>query len=332
MLPGVKNTIKDGAMVLGAMPRHLRPVGVAAMHGQGILTFTDPGKVDEALGDGPLRDLIVRALSIAKTTVYAVALEGTTPGTLSAVTPGSGNTGTGAIAVSGSPRNEYDVSVEIVSGGGLNEATFRVTVDGLAGKRITVPDAPATYDIPGTGIKLTFTLASGQFAEGDTFSFKSNAPAATNGEVLAAIDTILAAKLDIEWIAVAGISDAALWAALATKAEGAAEIYQYLFFVAQARDKTSAESVDQWVTALAGTERGTVASTRLQVCAGWIEEADPSGQVDVRGLIGTYCASSRHGTCTRAGPVRTAPSPPPPLSPPPGSTTATSRPSRTPGT
>lgn len=291
MLPGVKNTIKDGAMgVLGADATGIfAAVGVAAVHGQGILTFTDPGKVDEALGDGPLRDLIVSALSIAKTTVFAVALEGSTPGTLSAVTPGSGNTGTGSLTVSGAPRNEYDVSVEIVSGGALNEATFRVTVDGLAGKRITVPDTPATYDIPGTGIKLTFALTSGQFAEGDIFSFTSTAPAATNGEVLAAIDTILAAKLDIEWIAVAGISDAALWAALATKAEGAAEIYQYLFFVAQARYKTSAESVDQWVTALAGTERGTVASTRLQVCAGWIEEADPSGQVDVRGLIGTYC-------------------------------------------
>jgi hypothetical protein len=29
----------------------------------------------------------------------------------------------------------------------------------------------------------------------------------------------------------------------------------------------------------------------LQVCAGWIEEADANGQVDVRGLIGTYCGS-----------------------------------------
>jgi len=291
MLPGVRNIIKDGAMgVLGKDATGVfAAVGVAAKYGQGILAITDPDKVDELLGDGPLRDLIVSALSIAKTTVYAVALQGTTPGTLSAVTPGSGNTGTGSISVSGPPRNEYDVQVDILRSGGLNNATFRVTVDGLPGKQITVPDTPGNYLIPGTGITISFQPGSTGFAEGDTFSFHATAPAATNAEVLAAIDTILAAKLDIEWIAVAGISNAALWSALATKAEGAAESYQYLFFVAQARYKTRTESVDAWVTALAGPERGTVASTRLQVCAGWIEESDPNGQVDIRGLIGAYC-------------------------------------------
>jgi hypothetical protein len=52
---------------------------------------------------------------------------------------------------------------------------------------------------------------------------------------------------------------------------------------------SEAETLDQWVNALTGAERGTIASTRLQVCAGWIEEADSNGQVDTRGLIGTYC-------------------------------------------
>ncbi|MDR3145790.1 MAG: DUF2586 domain-containing protein, partial [Treponema sp.] len=115
------------------------------------------------------------------------------------------------------------------------------------------------------------------------------APQATNGEVLNAINTILEAKLAIEWIAVTGVSASPLWAALATKAAGAEGLYQYLFFVAQARSKAAGETTDQWVNALAGAERGTVESTRLQVCAGWIEEADMNGQVDERGLIGVYC-------------------------------------------
>jgi hypothetical protein len=294
-LPGVKNAIKDGAMgVAGAEATgKFAAVGVASNHGQGILTFTDAETADKSLGDGPLRDLIVSTLSIAKTTVYALALEGTIAGTVSAVTSGAENTGTGTLAVSGNPRNEYEVVVEIVSGGGLNEATFRVTVDGAAGKVITVPsDAEATgaYQIPGTGITITFSAPEGQtFAAGDKWTFSSTAPSATNGEVLEAIDQILMAKLNIEWIAVAGVSSATLWAALAVKAEGAAELFQYLFIVAQARYKASGETVDQWVNALTGTERGTVASTRLQVCAGWIEEADPNGQLDVRPLIGAYC-------------------------------------------
>jgi hypothetical protein len=103
------------------------------------------------------------------------------------------------------------------------------------------------------------------------------------------VDEILNSKLSIEWIAVAGVSAAPLWAALATKAAGAEGIYQYLFFVAQARYKTESESVDQWVNALAVAERGNTASVRLQVCAGWIEEADNNGQVDTRGVIGAYC-------------------------------------------
>ena len=289
-LPGVSIQIKDGAMgVMGASATgSFAAVGVASQFGQGLLTFTDPEQVEVALGDGPLRDLIVSALSIAKTTVYAIALEGSIPGTLSAVAPGSANTGTGTVAVSGNPRNEYDVAVEILASGLRNEAVFRVVVDGLPGKQITVPD-DGLYVIPGTGITLTFAAGASSFVEGDSFAFSVTEPQATNGEVLAAIDQVLNAKLTIEWIAVAGISSAPLWSALATKAEGAAGIFQYLFMVAQARYKSANETLDQWVNALTGAERGAVASTRLQVCAGWIEEADSNGQVDVRGLIGTYC-------------------------------------------
>jgi hypothetical protein len=263
-------------------------VGVAAQYRQGLLTFTDPDQVESTLGDGPLRDLVVSALSIAKTTVYAIALEGSVPGTLSAVAPGNTHAGTGTVTVAGSPRNEYDIAVEILATGSLNEAVFRVIIDGLPGKQITAPD-DGVYVIPGTGITMTFAVGAGGFVEGDTFTFSTTEPQATNGEMLAAIDQILDAKLNIEWIAVAGISSAPLWAALATKAEGAAGIFQYLFFVAQARYKTASETLDQWVNALTGVERGTVASPRLQVCAGWIEEADSNGQVDTRGLIGTYC-------------------------------------------
>ena len=297
-LPDVKNTIKDGAMgVQGAdATGNFAAIGVAAIPSNGILTFVDPEAVEAAIGDGPLRDLVVSALSIAKTTVKVIALEGTVPGTVSSVVPGARNAGTGAVSVTGSPRNEYDGLVEIITGGGLNEAAFRVTLDGLPGKIITVPDGEGRYEIPDTGLILAFEPGAEGFGAGDAFAFFTTAPSAANGEVLAAVDKILEAKLDIEWIAIAGISAAPLWAALATKAEGAEAIYQYLFFVAQARYKGEAETVDQWVNALTGPERGATASTRLQVCAGWIEEADANGQADTRNMIGVYC-----GTLARRG-------------------------------
>ncbi|MDR2807762.1 MAG: hypothetical protein LBB43_02010 [Spirochaetaceae bacterium] len=71
-------------------------------------------------------------------------------------------------AVSGNPRNEYDIVIEILSSRTLNEGTFRMVVDGLASKRFTIPDEPGTYEIPGTGITLTF---AGTFAEGGYLLF-----------------------------------------------------------------------------------------------------------------------------------------------------------------
>jgi len=292
MLPGIKNDILDGAMgVQGAQADGCyAAIGVAERFGSEILTINDPDQVEKKIGDGPLRDFLVSALSISKTKVSVIALEGTIPGTVSAVKPGAENTGVGAITVSGSPRNEYKITVAIESDGGLNEATFRITIDKLPGKLITVPDGDAKYVIPGTGLTLQFNPATG-FKEGDVFSFNTTAPSATNGEVLAAINKILEAKLAIEFIAIAGVSASPLWAALATKANGAAEIYQYLFFVAQARYLKAGEDLDAYVNALCGIERGSVASTRLQVCAAYIEESDANGQIDVRGIIGTYCGT-----------------------------------------
>jgi len=292
MLPGIKNDILDGAMgVQGAQADGcFAAIGVAEKHSKEILTFTDPDQVEKKIGDGPLRDLLVSALSISKTKVSVIALEGSIPGTVSAVKPGAENKGVGTVAVSGSPRNEYKITVAIESDGGLNEATFRLTIDGQSGKLFTVPDGEAKYEIPGTGLTLQFSPGTG-FKDGDAFSFETTAPSATNGDVLSAIEKIFEAKLAIEFIAIAGVSAAPMWAALATKANKAAEIYQYLFFVAQARYLKNGETLDALVNALCGEERGTVGSTRLQVCASYIEEADANGQIDVRGLIGTYCGT-----------------------------------------
>ena len=75
-LAGIKNIIRDGALgVSGAEATgKFAAIGVAAHYGQGLLTFTDVESAEAALGDGPLRDLVVSALSRAKTTVYAIAL------------------------------------------------------------------------------------------------------------------------------------------------------------------------------------------------------------------------------------------------------------------
>jgi hypothetical protein len=170
-----------------------------------------------------------------------------------------------------------------------------------------VPDGDGNYEIPNTGLTVQFAPGESGFKEGDTLTFSTTAPSATNGEVLAAIDQVLNAKLDIEWIAIAGESTAPLWAALATKAQGAEAVCQYLFFVAQARYKNNEETLDQYVNALTGTERGVTTSTRLRVCAGWIEEEDANGQVDTRGMLRQFIAApSRSSAFTSARTRRAA--------------------------
>jgi hypothetical protein len=58
-------------------------------------------------------------------------------------------------------------------------------LDGAEGKTITVPDGTDMYEVPNTGLAIAFDPGVCGFKEGDTFSFFTTAPAATNGEVLA---------------------------------------------------------------------------------------------------------------------------------------------------
>lgn len=288
----VNNTILDGA--LGVSPASATgifgAVGVCAAPTGGIITLTTAADAKEKLVDGPLCDVLVQALSMAATTVYAIGLEGTTKGAIGQVA----HTGSGkaTVAASGGPRNDYEVIITIEEGGLLNAAIAHITLDGVDQKHFTIPTG-GSYEIPGTGITLTFTAAEeSEFVAGDTYTFMTEAPKASNAEILAAVDTLLNSAYDYEWIAIAGVSDATLWAALDTKATEAMNNYRYIHFKAQARYLDDEETVDDWVTALTGSERGTTVGGRVQVCAGWVECSDPYGAIDVRGALGWSCGMS----------------------------------------
>lgn len=288
----VNNKILDGALGVSPAPATgiFGAVGVCAKPTGGIITLTTAADAKEKLVDGPLCDVIVQALSMASTTVYAVGLEGTTKGTIGQVA--HAGTGKASVSASGSPRNDYEVIVTIEEGGLLNNAVAHITLDGVDQKHFTIPTG-GTYEIPNTGITLTFTAAEeSEFVTGDTYTFMTEAPKATNAEILAAVDKLLSSAYDFEWIAVAGVSDATLWAALDTKATEAMNNYRYIHFKCQGRYLDEDETVDDWVTALTGDERGTTVGGRIQVCAAWVECSDPYGAIDVRGALGWSCGMS----------------------------------------
>jgi len=279
---GIENKIKDGSLGAAAPSSTgvFCAVGVATNPSGGILILTDPEDAHKKLGDGPLRDTVVSALSLAKGTCYVIALEGTVPGDVSGVT--KKGKGAGVVTVAGDPRNEYDIEIIINENGGLNEGLFHYVVDGTPSPRITIP-ADGVFTIPDTGLTVTFD--AGTFLEDDSFSFKCTEPEASNAEILGAVDTLFNSNYIFEWINVAGVSDKTLWAALDAKAAGQEALGRYVYFKCQARYLNQGETVDQWVAALIGIERGLTASTRVQLYAGWVLEADPFGAIDERGCM-----------------------------------------------
>ena len=294
MLSKITNTIKDGSLGASSASSSaaFAVVGVAGVVPAGIVGISDPSTIEDKFGDGPLRDFLAGAFSVAAPTVYCKAVAGSQAGTVGAVT--AQKTSSGTITAAGGPRNEYDIAVEIVESGALNAGVFRITKDGVAGDKITIPAAPGTYVIPGTGVTLTFVPgvpANGAFAfvAGDTYTLKTTAPEATNEEILAAVDAVLAAKLSISAIYIAGVSASPLWAAMASKMAAQEAKNNFLFCYCQARGPAAAESQDDWTGALCTTERGNTISPRVGVVAAWIEESDAfNGQVDERGALGKY--------------------------------------------
>lgn len=291
-LPGVKLEVKDGALgTLGnSAEGSFAAIGVSSTHGGGVKSFSDPDNL-KSIGYGPLRDVLASALSISGAKAYVVALEGTVAGTVSQVSAGNGNKGVGSLTVAGNPRNEYKITIDILSRGGLNDAAFRHTVDGVKSGEFTVPATPGTYAIPNTGLTLTFAPGAPvgdavSYEKGDTFAFTTTAPSASSAEILAAVDTLIEAKLPIEGIVITGITGAALRASLAVKRQSAFDKAQYLYIITQARYRAAGETTDQWVNLLAGDERGTTSDVGLACVAAYGTESDIYGAVDRRGMLG----------------------------------------------
>ncbi|MDI3547888.1 MAG: hypothetical protein PWR10_1540 [Halanaerobiales bacterium] len=297
-LPNVNHNIQDGA--LGVSVNDISglqvKIGVSSQGEKNkILIFSsdDPGKVKDILGTGPLVNAIFDSFSAGANTIYAIRAEEGTAGSIGSINSDSGNTGLSDITASGNPADEYEVVIEILDSGGLNEATFRYSLDGgdTFSAKLTVP-SEGDYLIPGTGITITFpedtTTPSDSYKEGDKWTLKTEAPVPSVGTVGTAIDVALQSNYEFEFIHIVGESDSAMWAALDTKATEAEAHYRFIHFVAEAYGPDEGEDIDTWVNRLLD-ERSSFSSVRVSVSAGRLEIADPnSGQIIERNGAGKY--------------------------------------------
>ncbi|NHM25461.1 DUF2586 family protein [Desulfofundulus sp. TPOSR] len=293
-LPDVTVKILDGGLGMlppGTSGLHAK-VGVSSAGTVGeIVSVTDPGKIADLFGTGPLANALYDSFAAGARLVYAVRANGDIPGQIGTVT--KTKTGQGDLNVTGSPLDAYELVVEIVDPGAKNVATFRYSLDGgdTFSAKITVPTA-LTYEIPGTGLTLNFseyvTDPNNSFLAGDRYTCRTTAPRPSVNSVNAAIDTLLNSKYLYEFIHAVGDSDAAMWAALAAKAAEAETRYRYIHFLSEARGPESTETVDQWVSALLAEKSG-FASTRVSICAGRFELVDMgTGRIVDRNGAGIY--------------------------------------------
>ena len=295
-LPDARIVIQDGGLgargptatgifaAVGAAPNKAASVQFGR-----ALSLSNPRKAHELLGAGPLRDLVVSALSIAGTVCHAVPLDKTTAAGRPATERVTGSNDNVLTAAGSEAAAGRIVEAKVTKAGALGTAEVTISVDGVAGEAQVLAAGTGTRAMPieAGGMTLTFDGRNAAFVLDDAWTVRGARYAAPAKEdTLTAIDTLLASSLLFEWISVAGETNADLWAALATKAAAALTRHRYIHLKAQAKYPHPTTSAAAWAADVAAAGvRGATTDTRVQVYASWVRYADPiTGKTEVRAL------------------------------------------------
>lgn len=278
-LPGVTINVQDGG--LGVLPAtgegiHVK-IGVAS---QGpvneVLSFTDTRRARGVLGSGPLLEAIGVAFAQGAGLIYAVRVDANVAGSIGSVQ--KTGTGTGALTVSGSPLDAYEVVVRITRTGARGTAAFVYSLDGGDdwSEEIAVPSG-GNYSLPGTGLTLTFTNGTTEpsFAQGDVFRFTTTAPGYTLAKLNDALNVLFAqAQLQYQFIHIVGAATPTVAAAVDARMGEAAQAHRYIWAMLEAEDLPDSSLRTAWAS---------FASVRVGVGAGYAEVASPiTGRVHRR--------------------------------------------------
>jgi len=196
-IPAVTQTIQDNST--GLVPGNTSAVTIVAGTCSSGTAETVYGPyygadaIDDLVGDlvsGPAVKAAAYHLSQNGSAIYVVPTDttGGTAGALSSVT--SVATGSMTVAVTGTPKDDYEWKLVCVTGGERGTATYKLSLDGGQTFRATFTSAAsvATYASE-TGITWTFTAGSGDDAvAGDYYTGTATAAVATAANYGDAID------------------------------------------------------------------------------------------------------------------------------------------------
>ncbi len=284
-LPDATLSITDGALGLIAESS----TGVQVKIGNSSIGTANAvmsiGTLDlltETYGTGPLVEAAARVLAVAGGPVICIKTPNSTPGEASAVV--QDGDGDGIVTVAGAALDAYTVSVEITAAADvLEDATgaFRYTLDdGLTwSAEIALPIA-GTYELPATGLTLTFADAVDDvtlnWVVGDLYEFTATGPMSTLEEISTAVQAAADADLDFEFIHVVGPAEdiegtAAAFAAFDILIASMETNYRFVHLIMECADDTDANILSAF---------NALSSSRISVGAGLANISSPlSGRV-----------------------------------------------------
>ncbi len=246
-------------------------VGPCSAGEVGKLYYIGKNSALSLFGNGKLVDRLKDALSRAKDDATFVVvpsnpdLEGTKSNVIHE------GTGIATYNLIGNPLFDADVVIEIVSGGRLNEATAKYSLDGgeSFSDVFTVPVSGEVI-IADSGVKITFsegTPPENSFVEKDRYSFKLKGAKSSLNAIINAIQMGLE-KVTPEFVWVAQETDNVHWAAFGAKADELFNEHRPTLFVTETRMPLENESLDDWASYLL-TQRQNFAHKWVHVVAGF---------------------------------------------------------------
>ena len=195
------------------------------------------------------------------------------------------HTGTGPdITAAGTVKAAADVQLKIISGGGRNVGTYRLTVDGgdAWGLEKTIP-VDGLISVGTTGVTITVPDTPDMVA-GDVYSFELLPPVPSISAVMSALEQPLS-LYDVEYVYVVGRSDSADWASMGAKADELWNAHRPTFFLAETRLPWDNEDLNDWTAAMIA-EQQDYAHRFVSVCAAFGEVSDTTGKRITRNWAG----------------------------------------------
>lgn len=276
-LPRVTQTILDGASGALALGSELHIKVGAANSGTAdtLAIYTDPDQLETDFGGGPLVEAAAYHINATGLPVGVVrcASATVTAGVLSAIVKVGGHAGPTISDNTTAANDAYEVLVEIVLGGAVGVATFKMSVDGGDTFGAVTVTAATVANIYGTGIGLAF--AAGTYVAGNQYSATTAAPVVSNTGIQNAIAAALNGSSPFRLIHVVGhtATGAAMATAAAsvqsTMASAATSSYRYAYAVMDGAEDTDANMV----TAVAALD-----ANRVAIGAGFSEIISPITQ------------------------------------------------------